>query len=138
MAPAGFLGVVPPTVSADAGRGARPPAVLRTVLKNACDVGQVKLGAPNKVVAEMHDRMPVILEAKDFVQWEHGDVNDATALMKPADDELLQKWPVSKRVNSSKAPDDDPTLIERSDGVVDQAALVDACRRAQDGEYRVG
>jgi hypothetical protein len=30
---------------------------------------------------------------------------------------------VSKRVNSSKAPDDDPTLIERSDGVVDQAAL---------------
>jgi hypothetical protein len=25
----------------------------------------------------------------------------------------LQRWPVSKRVNSSKADADDPTLIER-------------------------
>ena len=60
-------------------------------------------------------------------------MNDAAALMKPADEELLQTWPVSKRVNSSRAPDDDPMLIERSDGVVDQVALVEtmhavACR----------
>jgi putative SOS response-associated peptidase YedK len=33
-------------------------------------------------------------------------------LLKPAPDDLLQKWPVSKRVNSSRASDDDPTLIE--------------------------
>jgi hypothetical protein len=26
---------------------------------------------------------------------------------------MLQRWPVSKRVNSSKAPDDDPALIDR-------------------------
>jgi hypothetical protein len=26
--------------------------------------------------------------------------------------DLLQRWPVSKRVNSSRAPDDDPTLID--------------------------
>jgi hypothetical protein len=32
--------------------------------------------------------------------------------MKPADDDTLQRWPVSKRVNSSRAADDDPTLIE--------------------------
>jgi hypothetical protein len=25
---------------------------------------------------------------------------------------LLQRWPVSKRVNSSRTPGDDPTLIE--------------------------
>ncbi len=30
-----------------------------------------------------------------------------------AANDLLQRWPVSKRVNSSRAPDDDPTLIER-------------------------
>jgi hypothetical protein len=30
-------------------------------------------------------------------------------LLKP--DDLLQKWPVSKRVNSSRATADDPTLI---------------------------
>ena len=34
---------------------------------------------------------------------------------KPAADDLLQRWPVSKRVNSSKAPADDPTLIDRID-----------------------
>ena len=27
-------------------------------------------------------------------------------------EDLLQRWPVSKRVNSSKAPADDPTLME--------------------------
>ena len=72
---------------------------------------------PNKFVAEVHDRMPVILEARDFEQWEHGDAKDAAALMRPAREDVLQKWPVSKRVNSSRAPDDDPSLIERLDEV---------------------
>jgi putative SOS response-associated peptidase YedK len=67
----------------------------------------------NKVVAEVHDRMPVILEAADFEQWERGDVKDAAALMKPAGEDVLLKWPVSKRVNSSRTSDDDATLIVR-------------------------
>src|ERR1700681_4055168 len=46
---------------------------------------------PNKFVAEFHDRMPVILETKDFEQWERGDVEDAAVLMKPAAEDLLQK-----------------------------------------------
>jgi putative SOS response-associated peptidase YedK len=78
---------------------------------------------PNKFVAEVHDRMPVILEVKDFEQWERGDLKDAAALMKPAGEDVLQKWPVSKRVNSSRTSDDDPLLIERADGVVDQEVL---------------
>jgi putative SOS response-associated peptidase YedK len=68
---------------------------------------------PNKFVAEVHDRMPVLLEPKDFEQWMCGNVIDASTLMKPAPDGLLHRWPVSKRVNSSRAPDDDPTLIDR-------------------------
>jgi hypothetical protein len=40
-------------------------------------------------------------------------VKDAAALMKPAGEERSQKWAVSKRVNSSRANDDDATLIER-------------------------
>jgi len=68
---------------------------------------------PNKFVAEVHDRMPVILERKDFKQWERGNANDAAALMKPADEDVLQKWPVSMRVNSSRTDGDDATLIER-------------------------
>ena len=67
---------------------------------------------PNKCVAEVHDRMPVILEAKDFEQWEHGDVKDA-AVMKPAAEDLLQKWPVSKRANSSRTSDEDATLVDK-------------------------
>jgi putative SOS response-associated peptidase YedK len=48
-----------------------------------------------------------------FRIWERGDVRDAAALMKPAGDGALQKWPVSKRVNSSRADASDATLIEK-------------------------
>jgi putative SOS response-associated peptidase YedK len=71
------------------------------------------IGEPSKFVSEVHDRMPVILEPCDFDQWERGDVMDAAALMKPANEDVLQKWPVSQRVNSSKADKDDGTLIEK-------------------------
>ena len=69
----------------------------------------------NKFVSDIHDRMPVILEAEHFEQWMAGDANDAAARMKPAGDALLQKWPVSRRVNSSRADDSDTTLIEKVD-----------------------
>jgi putative SOS response-associated peptidase YedK len=68
--------------------------------------------APNKLAATIHDRMPVILEAKNFERWEHGNAEGAGALMRPAADDVLQKWPVSKRVNSSRADGDDATLID--------------------------
>jgi putative SOS response-associated peptidase YedK len=68
---------------------------------------------PNNFVAEVHDRMPVILEAQDFEQWEQGDAKEAAALMKPAGEDVLQRWPVSKRVNSSRADDADETLIDK-------------------------
>jgi hypothetical protein len=61
--------------------------------------------------------MPVIREAKDFEQWERGDAKDTAALMNLAGENVPQKWPVSKRVNSSRAPDDDASLIERLDEV---------------------
>jgi hypothetical protein len=41
------------------------------------------------------------------------DANDAAAPMKPAVEALLQKWPVSRRVNNSKADDSDATLIDK-------------------------
>jgi putative SOS response-associated peptidase YedK len=61
------------------------------------------IAEPNKFVAELHDRMPVILEAKDFEQWELGNRKDAAALMKPPGEDVSQKWTVSKRANSSRA-----------------------------------
>ena len=68
---------------------------------------------PNAFVADVHDRMPVLLGEKDFEPWLTGSAGKE--LLKPAgNDILLQRWPVSKRVNSSKAPADDPTLIDRA------------------------
>ena len=69
---------------------------------------------PNSFVATVHDRMPVLLTEKQFEPWLSGEAG--AEYLKPAgNDMLLQMWPVSKRVNSSKAPADDPTLIERVD-----------------------
>ena len=65
---------------------------------------------PNDFVVEVHDRMPVVLDSKDFASW----LNDGgPALLKLAAKDVPQRWPVSRRVNSSRAPADDPTLIER-------------------------
>lgn len=66
---------------------------------------------PNAFVAEVHDRMPVLLGEKDFAAWLNGSAG--VGFLRAAAADLLQRWPVSKRVNSSKAPADDPTLIVR-------------------------
>jgi putative SOS response-associated peptidase YedK len=52
----------------------------------------------NDFVREVHDRMPVILEPPDFDAWL--DRSAGAELLKPASNDLLQKWPVSKRVKA--------------------------------------
>jgi putative SOS response-associated peptidase YedK len=65
---------------------------------------------PNDFVAKVHDRMPVVLEAKDFTPW----LSDGgPGLLEPAANDVLQRWPVSRSVNSSRAPADDPNLVKR-------------------------
>ena len=64
-----------------------------------------------RTASKIHDRMPVLLQPKDFDGW-----LTATAgaeLLKPAANDYLQTWPVSRRVNSSRAPGDDWTLVDR-------------------------
>jgi putative SOS response-associated peptidase YedK len=63
---------------------------------------------PNELAAEVHDRMPVFLTSEQFAPWLSGDAG--AEYLKSND--YLQRWPVSKRVNSSKADADDTTLIE--------------------------
>lgn len=63
---------------------------------------------PNKFVAEVHDRMPVILEKDQWDAWLSGDAG--TEMLRPANDDALQRVPVSKRINSSRTDGDDPTL----------------------------
>jgi len=65
---------------------------------------------PNEFAGEIHDRMPVFLKEPQLAPWLSGEAG-AEYLM-PAPNDYLQRWPVSKRVNSSKADPDDATLIE--------------------------
>jgi len=65
---------------------------------------------PNDFVAEVHDRMPVLLKPDQFAHWLSGDMGAEE--LKPVSNDYLQRWAVSKRVNSSKADKDDATLIE--------------------------
>ena len=65
----------------------------------------------NELASRIHDRMPVLLQPKDFDGWLTGSAG--TEILKPAPNNYLQAWPVSRRVNSSRAPGDDPTLVER-------------------------
>jgi putative SOS response-associated peptidase YedK len=64
----------------------------------------------NEFVAEVHDRMPVILESDQFQPWLSG--NAGLEMLKPAANDVLQRWSVSKRVNNSRASDDDATLTD--------------------------
>lgn len=81
------------------------------------------IAAANAWVSEMHDRMLVILEPSQFDAWLGGvpdtDLESARSarleMLRPAPDDLLRRWPVSQRVNSSRALDDDPLLIEPVD-----------------------
>jgi putative SOS response-associated peptidase YedK len=57
----------------------------------------------DKFVGEVHDRMPVLLAEQDFEPWLSGAAG--LQLLKPAPEDMLQRRPASKRVNSSKAPD---------------------------------
>ena len=69
------------------------------------------VGGPNDFAAEIHDRMPVFLTEEQFSPW----LTEETGAeyLKLAPNDLLQCWPMSKRLNSSKAEADDATLIER-------------------------
>ena len=53
-------------------------------------------------MAELQDRMPVILEPQDWPTWLGEMEGDPTALLRPAGHEVLMVWPVSQRVDSPK------------------------------------
>ena len=57
---------------------------------------------PNKCVAEVHYRIPVILaESNDFEQWEQSESKDAVSLLKPAGADVVQKASVEAREQSA-------------------------------------
>jgi putative SOS response-associated peptidase YedK len=66
----------------------------------------------NELVADIHDRMPVILAAVDYARW-LSEEPDPCDLMRPYPADLMRMWPISPRVNSPRTMI--PRLSSRSD-----------------------
>jgi putative SOS response-associated peptidase YedK len=63
----------------------------------------------NELVAAIHDRMPLLLAAGDYLRW-LGDEPDPRVLMRRFAAEPMRMWPISTRVN--KPENDDPSILE--------------------------
>jgi putative SOS response-associated peptidase YedK len=71
-------------------------------------------------LAEMHDRMPVILEPNDYALWLDPQVQDPAAvahLVVPNDDEAIVAEPVTTHVN--RVANDDPRCVQVQRGLFD-------------------
>jgi putative SOS response-associated peptidase YedK len=63
----------------------------------------------NELIAQIHDRMPLILPKNAYERW-LGEEPDPRDLLMPFPADLLVMWPVSTRVNS---PDNnDASLLD--------------------------
>jgi putative SOS response-associated peptidase YedK len=68
---------------------------------------------PNEVVEPIHNRMPVILEPKDYERWlDPGDPQRPPVdLLRPYPADQMHAWPVSDRVGNVR--NNEPALLER-------------------------
>jgi putative SOS response-associated peptidase YedK len=58
---------------------------------------------PNAVMAEIHNRMPVILAETDWPKWlgeEPAGEPELLALLRPCPDDWLKAWPVDNKVGN--------------------------------------
>jgi putative SOS response-associated peptidase YedK len=63
----------------------------------------------NELVAEIHDRMPLILAPGDYTRRLRGEP-DPRDLLRPYPAEPMRMWPISTRV--TKPENHDPSIIE--------------------------
>ncbi len=68
---------------------------------------------PNRVIAPVHDRMPVVVAPAGIDTWLTAPPAQAAALIRSAPDDTLIATPVSKRVGSVK--NDDPAVLAPPD-----------------------
>jgi putative SOS response-associated peptidase YedK len=87
--------------------------------KESVSSAKLIVTAANDFTRPIHDRMPVLLAHHDFDAWLTGKAG--AEILRPAPNELLRIWPVSKRVNVSGRGDDDLSLIEPVEGEVNAA-----------------
>jgi putative SOS response-associated peptidase YedK len=64
----------------------------------------------NRQLAEIQDRMPVIIERHDWPLWLGEADGDPASLLRPAPENALRLWPIGKAVGNVR--NDGPQLIE--------------------------
>jgi putative SOS response-associated peptidase YedK len=57
---------------------------------------------PNDLVAQFHNRMPVVLHPNDYDLWLRGDAGEVGCLLQPYPGDAMDQWPVSKVVNNAR------------------------------------
>jgi putative SOS response-associated peptidase YedK len=63
---------------------------------------------PNDVIRPLHDRMPAIVDPKDYDAWldpKHEDVESLQTILRPAPSQGMIAYPISGRVNNAKNDD---------------------------------
>jgi putative SOS response-associated peptidase YedK len=65
----------------------------------------------NRLMAPVHDRMPVVIEPADWPLWLGETSGDPTPLLRPAAESTLRLWPVSPKVNNVR--NNTPDLLEQ-------------------------
>jgi len=79
---------------------------------------------PNSLVADVHDRMPVMLRPEDYDLWLDPGITDFKRVvdcLKPFDASLMKQYPVSTRVNR---PENDDQECAREIPIADPAPRV--------------
>jgi putative SOS response-associated peptidase YedK len=64
----------------------------------------------NRLIGQLHDRVPVILGPQAWEGWVNGTPDTAAALIQPCPDDWLEYFTVSRRVNA--VANDGPDLID--------------------------
>lgn len=67
----------------------------------------------NRFMGRIHDRMPVVLERADWPVWLGEAPGDPAGLLRPAPEDVLRSWPVSRDVNSPRH--NRPDLLDQVD-----------------------
>jgi putative SOS response-associated peptidase YedK len=84
----------------------------------------------NELVAEIHNRMPAILEPRSYDRWLSTEP-DPHDLLISYPSEPMTMWPISIRVN--KPENDDPSILDRAPGPEDWQAPLDRQRTSAHG-----
>lgn len=64
----------------------------------------------NHLMAPIHDRMPVILDPRDFATWMRGPLPEAEALIRPYTETRMRAYPVGRAVGNPR--NEGPELIQ--------------------------